>query len=73
MQSMREIAQIIQQFDAELRQHLPYGRAGVFRLSTGELEVRANLPLGQGYKDEMLGVFADEADLDFFYKTYLNT
>jgi len=69
--SMAEIAGIIQGFDEELRQALMTSRSGVFRKATGELYVRSNVPLGQSYPEEVLGIFADPTDLDFFYKLYL--
>ncbi len=69
---MTEIAALIKTFDKELRQELATSRSGVFRRETGELYVRSNVPLGQGYAEEVLGIFADPADLDFFYKIYLS-
>ena len=69
--SMSEIALIIKDFDVELREALQTSRSGVFRKEGGELYVRSNVPLGQSYPEEVLGIFADPADLDFFYKLYL--
>ncbi|MCF7822658.1 MAG: hypothetical protein K9N35_00650 [Candidatus Marinimicrobia bacterium] len=69
--NMREIASIIKDFDAELRNALATGRSGIFKNASGELYLKQDVPLGQGYKDEVLGIFADTADLDFFYKIYL--
>lgn len=70
--SMTEIARLVKSFDVELRVQLKHSRSGVFRRSDGELYIASDLPLGQKYKDEMIGIFADEADLDFFYKIYLD-
>ena len=69
--SMSEIALIIKDFDVELREALQTSRSGVFRKESGDLYVRSNVPLGQSYPEEVLGIFADPADLDFFYKLYL--
>lgn len=69
--TMREVASLIKQFDEELRQGLKLGRSGVFRKANGELYVRTNVPLGQKYPEEVLGIFADESDLDFYFRTYL--
>ncbi len=71
--SMLEIAKIIKQHDIELRKQLKTSRSGLFRKSNDELYIRSNVPLGQKYPEEVLGIFADEADLDFFYKIYLKT
>jgi hypothetical protein len=69
--SMSDIARLVQTLDDELRQELKSSRSGIFRNSAGELYVRSNVPLGQRYTEEMIGIFADSADLDFFYKIYL--
>ena len=69
--SMAEIAELIQKYDVELRKELMTSRSGLFRNEKGELYVRSNVPLGQSYPEEVLGIFADPADLDFFYKIYL--
>ncbi len=69
--SMAEVAQLIKSFDSELRHELQTSRSGVFRKENGDLYIRANVPLGQTYPEEVLGIFADPADLDFFYKIYL--
>jgi hypothetical protein len=71
-ESMRDIAKMIKGFDAELRKALSSSRSGLFRNAEGELFIRSNVPLGQGYPDEVIGIFADPADLDFYYKIYLN-
>ncbi len=68
--SMSEVAAIVHTFDRELRLALSTSRSGLFRNSNGELYVKANVPLGQRYTDEVISIFADEADLDFFYKIY---
>jgi len=69
--SMAEMAIIIKKYDNELRKELMTSRSGLFRNDQGELYVRSNVPLGQSYPEEVLGIFADPADLDFFYKIYL--
>ncbi len=69
--SMVDIARIIQSFDKELRIALQTSRSGVFRADDGEMYVRSQVPLGQKYPEEVIGIFADPADLDFFYKIYL--
>ena len=68
---MMEVARLIQTFDVQLRKELQHSRSGLFRNSQGELYVRSNIPLGQRYAEEVVGIFADSADLDFFYKVYL--
>ncbi len=68
---MAEVAAIIKEYDQELREQLMTSRSGLFRNDQGKLYVRANVPLGQSYPEEVLGIFADPADLDFFYKIYL--
>jgi len=70
--SMVEIAQLVQRHDEELRQALRTSRSGLFKTVEGEHYVRTNVPLGQKHNDEVIGIFADEADLEFFYKLYLN-
>lgn len=70
-ESMKEIAQLIKTFDNDLRQALMTSRSGLFRNEAGEIYIRANVPLGQSYSDEVIGIFADPSDLDFFYKVYL--
>lgn len=69
--SMTDIALLIRDFDEELREKLKTSRSGLFRKDSGECYVRSNVPLGQKYPEEVLGIFADPADLDFFYKIYL--
>jgi len=69
--NMSDIARTIKAFDTELRQELLGSRSGVFKNEQGELYVRSNVPFGQGYQEEVLGIFADISDLDFFYKIYL--
>lgn len=69
---MTEIAMMIKSLDKELRRELSKSRSGVFRNKSGELVVQANVPFGRGYTDEVLGIFADVPDLEFFYKLYLN-
>ena len=68
---MSDIASLIKTFDTELRKELLTSRSGVFRNDSGELYIRSNVPLGQSYPDEVIGIFADPADLDFYYKIYL--
>jgi len=70
--SMAEIALIIKEFDLELREALQTSRSGVFRKASGDIYMKKNVALGQGYTEEALGIFADPDDLDFFYKIYLN-
>ena len=70
--SMREIAALIKSYDAELRKELASSRSGLFRNQQGELYIRSNVPLGQSYQDEVIGIFADPSDLDFYYKIYLS-
>ncbi|NQV42610.1 MAG: hypothetical protein HQ506_09665 [Candidatus Marinimicrobia bacterium] len=69
--SMSDIAKLIKSFDTELRKELSTSRSGLFRNDKGDLFIRANVPLGQSYPDEVIGIFADPADLDFYYKIYL--
>mgnify|MGYP006883056648 CR=1 FL=1 len=69
--TMKEMAELIKTFDSELRRALQTSRSGVFRNEQGDLYVRENVPLGQKYPEEVIGIFADPADLDFFYKVYL--
>lgn len=69
---MNEIARIVREYDDELRTALAHSRSGLFRSSDGQLHVKENVPLGQKYQDEVIGIFADEADLEFFYKLYLD-
>ncbi len=71
-ESMSDIAKLIKTFDADLRKELNNSRSGLFRNSRDELYIRSNVPLGQSYTDEVIGIFADQADLDFFYKIYLS-
>jgi len=70
-ESMSDIAKLIKRFDTELRKELHTSRSGLFRNNRGELFIRSNVPLGQSYPDEVIGIFADPADLDFYYKIYL--
>jgi len=70
-ESMSDVAKLIKTFDGELRQALTTSRSGLFRNDRGELYIRSNVPLGQTYTDEVIGIFADPADLDFYYKIYL--
>lgn len=69
--SMKEIAKLVQGYDIELRDALQSSRSGLFKNSDGELYVKKNVPLGNKYRDEVIGIFADVADLEFFYKIYL--
>ncbi len=69
--SMIDMARLIKKHDVELRKALMTSRSGLFRRESGELYIRSNVPLGQSYPEEVLGIFADPADLDFFYKIYL--
>ncbi len=69
--SMQDVARLIKSYDTELRKALLTSRSGLFRKDDGELYIRSNVPLGQSYPEEVLGIFADTADLDFFYKIYL--
>ena len=69
--SMAAIARLVRTYDAELREELRLSRSGLFKNPAGQIHVRANVPLGQKYAEEVIGIFADEADLDFFYKIYL--
>ncbi|NQT63185.1 MAG: hypothetical protein HQ556_09545 [Candidatus Marinimicrobia bacterium] len=71
-ESMSDVARLIKTFDTELRKELNTSRSGLFRNKRGELFVRSNVPLGQSYPDEVIGIFADPADLDFYYKIYLS-
>ena len=70
-ESMSDIARLIKTFDTELRKELNTSRSGLFRDDGGQLYIRSNVPLGQSYPDEVIGIFADQADLDFYYKIYL--
>ena len=70
-QSMSDIAKLIKTYDTDLRKELLTSRSGLFRTDKGELYIRSNVPLGQSYPDEVIGIFADPADLDFYYKIYL--
>lgn len=69
--SMGEVAKLIKSYDGELRKALMTSRSGLFRNDQGELFVQSNVPLGQNYSVEVIGIFADPADLDFYYKIYL--
>ena len=71
MSSMSDIAKIVKAYDSEVRAGLQNGRTGLFRNSDGEIYIRSNVPLGGKYTDETIMIFADEADLDLFYKSYL--
>ena len=71
-ESMRDVARLIKSYDRELRKALMTSRSGLFRNDKGELFIRSNVPLGQSYQDEVIGIFADPADLDFYYKIYLS-
>lgn len=70
-ESMVDIAKLIKSFDSELRNALETSRSGLFRNDQGELHIKSNVPLGQKYPEEVIGIFADPADLDFYYKIYL--
>ncbi|MCF7825162.1 MAG: hypothetical protein K9M55_00950 [Candidatus Marinimicrobia bacterium] len=70
-ESMRDVARLIKTFDGELRKALLTSRSGLFRNGRDELYIRSNVPLGQTYTDEVIGIFADPSDLDFYYKIYL--
>jgi|GEM_PF-330441 len=69
---MHGIAALVKTHDAELRAALETSRSGLFRDPAGECFVKSNVPLGNKYADEVIGIFADVADLDFFYKIYLD-
>jgi len=69
--SMRDVAKLIKTHDAELRKALTTSRSGLFRNEKGDLFIKSNVPLGQTYADEVIGIFADPSDLDFYYKIYL--
>lgn len=69
---MEEIAKLVFQFDGELREGLKTGRTGLFRRADGECYIRTQVPLGGRYTDETIMIFADEADLELFYKSYLS-
>ena len=71
-ESMKDLAKLIKTFDAELRKALTSSRSGLFRNDRGELFIQSNVPLGQSYPDEVIGIFADPSDLDFFYKIYFS-
>lgn len=71
--TMAEIATIVKEYDAELREALKLSRSGLFKAENGAYFVKTDVPLGQKYTDEVVGIFADEADLDFFYKLYLES
>lgn len=70
--SMYAVAKLVKAHDKELRKALATSRSGLFRTDNGELVVKSNVPLGQKYADEVIGIFADPADLDFYYKIYLS-
>jgi len=70
-ESMQEIARLIRTHDVDLRKALETSRSGLFRDGEGQIYLRSNVPLGQKYSDEVIGIFADTADLDFFYRVYL--
>lgn len=70
--TMRDVARLIKSYDKELREALVTSRSGLFRNAAGELIIKSNVPLGQKYSDEVIGIFADPADLDFYYKIYLS-
>jgi len=73
MPTMQEIAQLVVKYDAELRQGLQVGRTGLFRTKNDKYIVQSNIPLGGRYENETIMIFADESDLELFYKTYLPT
>lgn len=68
---MQGIARLVKKFDADLRAALSSGRSGLFRQADGEHIVLSNVPLGGRYEHEVIQIFADEQDLDFFFKLYL--
>ncbi|MCF7904776.1 MAG: hypothetical protein K9M49_06445 [Candidatus Marinimicrobia bacterium] len=55
-----------------MRSALRSSRSGLFKDNTGKIFVKTNVPLGNRYNEEVVGIFADESDLDFFYKLYLD-
>lgn len=71
MAEMSEIAKLVHQNDGTIREHLQNGRAGLYRRADGEVYVVGNLQLGHRNTDETVMIFADEYDLDLFYKLYL--
>lgn len=71
-EKMSDIARLVKAHDQALRAALRMDRSGLFRGPDGEVFVKTNVPLGQKYNEEVVGIFADEADLDFFYKLYLS-
>ncbi|HCW76324.1 MAG TPA: hypothetical protein DHU63_07280 [Candidatus Marinimicrobia bacterium] len=71
MADMSEIAKLIHQNEGFLRPELQHGRTGLFRKGNGEVYVLGNLQLGHRSPDETIMIFADEFDLDLFYKMYL--
>jgi hypothetical protein len=70
---MSEIALLVKQYDEELREALKWGRSGLFKDSDEKNFVKSQVQLGQKHADEVICIFADEADLDFFYKLYLES
>ncbi len=73
MSNMREIAELVQEFDNDLRMALKNGRSGLFRRSDDSMYIQSAVSLGGKYTDEAVMIFADESDLDLFYETYLKT
>lgn len=69
---MASIARLVKSCDAALREALQKGRSGVMRRPDGELYVKSEISLGGKYADEVIQIFGDEADLDFFYNLYLD-
>jgi len=71
--SMQEIARIVRSNDKELRTALKEGRSGLFFSRERDYFVQGQVPLGKRHDVEVIQIFADEADLDLFYKFYLGS
>lgn len=69
--NMPEIARLVKEHDGALREALKHSRSGLLRKEDGSILVQSNIPLGGRYEHEVIQIFADEQDLDFFYKLYL--
>ncbi len=68
---MREIVQLVRQYEAELREKLKEGRAGLYKLSDGTCQVRGGVELGTRFRDaETIYIFGNVEDLDIFFRFF---
>ncbi len=68
---MKDIALIVKRFEDELRRQLKHSRSGLFKDSSEHFYVKGNVQLGMKYNEDVIGTFADEKDLDLYFKLYL--